>query len=119
MKKLTNEVKVGDDLYEFNVEPENLIIIRRHFDRYTERDKEIRNLLLPVKPLWLRLIVLLIRFYQNHISRKLGNRCVFDPSCSHYSELSFRKYGFLKGCKLTISRLRRCKPATGGIDELT
>jgi putative membrane protein insertion efficiency factor len=94
------------------------IYIQRYFTRHTERDIAIQNLEHPKKPLWLFFIVILFKFYRKYISQKLGNRCVFDPSCSHYSELAFRKNGFFKGLKLTINRLKRCKPENGGIDEL-
>ncbi|HCQ16660.1 MAG TPA: membrane protein insertion efficiency factor YidD, partial [Cryomorphaceae bacterium] len=49
---------------------------------------------------------------------RLGNRCVFDPSCSHYAEQAFREKGFFKGVKLTLIRLRRCNPSNGGTDLL-
>ena len=114
----TNRLETNNDQFEINVDPKNLAIVKRYFNGITERDKEIRSLPVPQKPWWLRIMVLYIRFYQNHISEKLGNRCVFEPSCSHYSELAFRKYGFFKGLKLTINRLKRCKPDSGGIDEL-
>lgn len=116
-----NKIKIvqnGNDTFEFNVESKNAIIIQRHFTRHTKRDIEIHSQSVPTKPIWLFLVVKSIRFYQKYISKKLGNRCVFNPSCSHYSEAAFRKYGFSKGIKLTISRLKRCKPQNGGVDEL-
>ncbi len=81
--------EVNGDTFEINVDPKNAIIVQRYFSKYTRRDKEIRSLSIPSKPVWLNLVVRIIRFYQNDISHKLGNRCVFDPSCSHYSELAF------------------------------
>lgn len=94
------------------------IIIERHFAKHTKLDLEIQNLPIPGKPIWLHFTIRIIRFYQNHISEKIGNRCVFDPSCSRYSEMAFREKGFLKGVILTISRLKRCRPNNGGIDKL-
>ncbi|MCI4667246.1 MAG: membrane protein insertion efficiency factor YidD [Bacteroidia bacterium] len=68
--------------------------------------------------MWLNWIVKAIRYYQKNISSNLGNRCVFDPSCSHYSEVAYREKGFFKGTFLTVNRLCRCRPQNGGIDEL-
>jgi putative membrane protein insertion efficiency factor len=105
------------DKYEFNVNPKDEIIIRRQFLGNTERDIEIEKLEIPNKPIWLRIFILTIRFYQKKISHKLGNRCVYDPSCSHYSEMAFRKKGLIKGIVLTLKRLYRCRPSNGGVDE--
>ncbi|MCE9610186.1 MAG: membrane protein insertion efficiency factor YidD [Chthoniobacter sp.] len=35
--------------------------------------------------------------------------CRFSPSCSHYSQSAVRKYGMLKGLKLTFERIDRCR----------
>ncbi|MVN23493.1 membrane protein insertion efficiency factor YidD [Mucilaginibacter arboris] len=115
---INNKFDVGQDTFELNVDPKNAILVERHFSKYTKLDKEIQNKAIPKKPFWLNLIIRLLRFYQKNISHKLGNRCVFDPSCSHYSEEAFREFGFLKGTLLTIKRLKKCKPENGGIDEL-
>lgn len=106
------------DNIEFNVDPKDKIIVFRQFFGKTERDKAIEYIAIPQNPFWLKSVVKLIRYYQNNISMKLGNRCVFDPSCSHYAEVAYRKRGFLKGTALTIKRLYRCRPKNGGIDEL-
>ncbi len=113
MKKDINENK-----FEFNVNPKDAIIIERAFNKHTKLDLEIQNMEIPKKPLWLNLVVRMLRFYQNNISEKLGNRCVFDPSCSRYSEVAYRKKGFYKGTILTIKRLYRCRPENGGVDIL-
>lgn len=104
--------------YNFNVNDKDKIIVHRHLFGKTERDIEIETLKIPLKPTWLRIVVKMIRFYQKKISNKLGNRCVFDPSCSHYAEVAYREKGFLKGSLQTIKRLNRCRPNNGGIDEL-
>tara|TARA_B100000427_G_scaffold325260_1_gene331793 strand:+ start:130 stop:501 length:372 start_codon:yes stop_codon:yes gene_type:complete len=101
-----------------NVNEKDKVFIQRQFSYRTDRDTKINNLEIPNNPFWLKCIIKLIRYYQKNISRKLGNRCVYDPSCSHYSELAYRKKGFLVGTKLTLNRLKRCKPKNGGIDEL-
>jgi putative membrane protein insertion efficiency factor len=106
------------DKIEFSVNDKDVIFIQRQFLGKTQRDIEIENLPIPKKPILIHFIVKMIRFYQKSISKKLGNRCVFDPSCSHYSELAFRKKGVLKGAVLTIKRLCRCRPKNGGVDDL-
>ncbi|WP_375445142.1 membrane protein insertion efficiency factor YidD [uncultured Fibrella sp.] len=58
----------------------------------------------------------LLRWYRLRISPRLGQRCVYEPSCSRYAELAFRKHGFYTGLSLTINRLKRCKPGLGGTD---
>lgn len=109
---------IPKDSFEFNVESKDAIIVYRQFLGKTQRDIEIESLPIPNKPLWLKVVVKSIRFYQSKISKKLGNRCVFDPSCSHYSEIAYRQKGFIYGSRLTIKRLYRCRPKNGGIDDL-
>ena len=106
------------NIYELNVNPKDAIIIERQFLGKTKRDKEIETLSIPTSPIWLKHVIKLIRYYQINISKKLGNRCVFDPSCSHYSEMAFRKKGFFNGTILTIKRIIKCRPKNGGVDEI-
>ena len=54
--------------------------------------------------------------YRHLRPNKIGNRCAFEPSCSRYSEVCFRCFGFRKGLRLTLSRLHRCGPKCGGVD---
>jgi putative membrane protein insertion efficiency factor len=114
----TEKKEIGNDLLEISANEKDVILIERHFAKHTKMDLEIQNIPIPRKPVWLNLVVRMLRFYQNNISEKLGNRCVFDPSCSRYSELAFREKGFFKGLKLTVKRLIRCRPENGGIDKL-
>lgn len=110
--------KNRNNKFQFNVNPKDAIIVERAFNKHTKLDLEIKNMEIPKKPLWLNLVVRTLRFYQNNISEKLGNRCVFDPSCSRYSEIAYRKKGFYRGTILTLKRLKRCRPENGGIDTL-
>jgi hypothetical protein len=91
------KIKIDENTFEFNVDSKDSIIVERHFSKYSSCDMEIRNLPAPNKPIWLNAIVRLIRYYQKNIFHRLGNRCVFDSSCSHYSELAFRQRGFISG----------------------
>jgi putative membrane protein insertion efficiency factor len=102
--------------FEINVNEKDAVIVQRFFMGHTEMDLKIQNEPIPARPLWLNIVVRSIRFYQKRLSPKLGNRCVFDPSCSRYAEDAFRKKGFLRGVKLMINRLRRCHSQNGGID---
>jgi len=113
-----NTILSGEDSFELNIDPKDAVLVERHLLKLTRRDKAIAQLPVPKRPLWLFFIIRSIRFYQKYLSGKLGNRCVFDPSCSHYAEIAFREKGFYKGFSLTIARLKRCRPENGGIDEL-
>lgn len=66
-----------------------------------------------------RVEIYLIKFYQKHISRSLGNRCIYYPSCSEYTKQAVDKYGIMKGNILGIYRILRCNPfSKGGVDKL-
>ncbi len=61
------------------------------------------------------MILRLYRFF----SPLLGCNCRFEPSCSHYAEEAFARHGWLRGLKLTASRLCRCNPLGGsGFDPV-
>jgi putative membrane protein insertion efficiency factor len=56
-----------------------------------------------------------IHLYQATLSpfnRKIGVRCRFQPTCSHYGEGAIRKYGALVGTGKTVWRILRCGPWT-------
>ncbi len=57
-----------------------------------------------------RVLLLLIRLYQKHISPGLPHRCRFSPTCSQYALEAITKYGALKGGWLALKRLLRCNP---------
>jgi len=59
----------------------------------------------------------LITLYQMTLSRLLGPRCRFYPSCSQYAKECLQKYPLLSAVKKTGKRLVRCHPLhPGGID---
>lgn len=89
------------------------------YDQYcfvVYRSKYIRTTLdqaiIQLRPTQWRLLNLIsiytIRLYQKHLSRKLGNRCLQNPSCSHYGLLAFKKLPFLIATKVTLNRIRNC-----------
>jgi putative membrane protein insertion efficiency factor len=82
----------------------------------TPLDTEVDATPVPQGPYWLRQSIGLLRWYRSRVSPNLGQRCVYEPSCSRYSELSLTKHGFVKGVVLTVKRLYRCRPGAGGID---
>jgi putative membrane protein insertion efficiency factor len=63
--------------------------------------------------------LILIRIYQNTISRVLPSSCRFTPSCSHYGYEAVEKYGILKGGWMAFRRVGRCHPLSpGGYDPV-
>ena len=66
-----------------------------------------------------RVLLLLIRLYQKHISPGLPRRCRFSPTCSQYALEAITKYGALKGGWLALRRIGRCHPLhPGGHDPV-
>ncbi len=66
-----------------------------------------------------KVAVKLIRGYQYAISPLLGSNCRFFPSCSHYAEEAFSRYGVAKGGYLTLRRIVKCHPFhSGGYDPV-
>lgn len=65
------------------------------------------------------IVLLLIRLYQNTISRVLPPSCRFTPSCSVYGYQAIEKYGVFKGGWMAIKRIGRCNPFNpGGYDPV-
>jgi putative membrane protein insertion efficiency factor len=61
----------------------------------------------------------LIEAYQRDVSPRRGACCRFSPTCSHYAAQALRTHGLLRGLRLTIGRLLRCRPgAVGGADPV-
>ena len=57
-----------------------------------------------------RLLLALLRGYQNYISPHLGHHCRFIPTCSEYAMQALAVHGLVKGLILTVWRLLRCQP---------
>lgn len=57
-----------------------------------------------------RFALLLIRFYQLALSPHIAGCCRFEPSCSQYGIIAFKRYGFFKALKLTAKRISKCHP---------
>ncbi|WCJ28314.1 UPF0161 protein At3g09310 [Euphorbia peplus] len=54
-----------------------------------------------------------LRFYKREISPILPKSCRYVPTCSEYSMIAYKKYGFYKGTVLTTWRICRCNPLGG------
>ena len=109
-------VKIKGIEYSLNLDDTMQASVLRALTGTTPLDDEVDNLTMPQKPIWLRMCVRILRWYRTRLSPQLGQRCVYEPSCSRYTELSLRKYGFFKGLYFSTKRLHRCRPGAGGID---
>ncbi|MDD3361328.1 MAG: membrane protein insertion efficiency factor YidD [Hespellia sp.] len=66
-----------------------------------------------------RILLGLIRLYQNYISPFTKPHCIYTPTCSQYGIEAIEKYGALKGGFMTLWRILRCNPfAKGGFDPV-
>lgn len=66
-----------------------------------------------------RPLILLIRFYQKHISPLSPPSCKYYPTCSNYAIQAIERFGPLKGLFLAIYRILRCNPfSKGGYDPV-
>jgi len=109
-------VNVNGDEFELHLDSAKASGVLRAFAGTTPLDKEVDALPPPSRPLWLKITVGFLRLYQSKRSFAVETRCVFEPSCSRYAELAFRRFGFLSGLLATLGRLYRCRPGSGGID---
>ena len=109
-------VNVGSAEVELRVDAFLAASVLRAFAGHAPLDAEVDALPIPERPRWLNLCVRILRWYRRNRSRSLGQRCVFDPSCSRYAELAFRRHGPLNGGIAAIQRLRRCRHGAGGED---
>jgi putative membrane protein insertion efficiency factor len=57
-----------------------------------------------------KVLILPIRFYQGAISPHLGQRCRFQPTCSHYMIQAIEEWGPIKGLWLGLKRIGKCHP---------
>ena len=115
-KEESYEIEIEGAVIECRVEASLMPGVKRVLTGTTPHDSEIDAMSVPERPIWLALAVRALRWYRRRITPHLANRCVFEPSCSCYSELAFRRHGFLRGLMLTVLRLYRCRPGSGGVD---
>lgn len=109
-------VTVGDREIMLNVDTVLAPSVLRKFAGATVLDSDVDALEMPSGPPWLRGCIALLRGYRRIRPASIGQRCVFDPSCSRYAELALRKQGFRRGLVAVLGRLHRCKAGNGGVD---
>ncbi len=64
-----------------------------------------------------RLLLAIIRIYQQTLSKLMGPVCRFEPSCSRYAAACIHDHGALRGSLLSARRLCKCHPFhAGGFD---
>ena len=69
----------------------------------------------PAKQVSARALLAAIDLYQATLSPRLarvGARCRFEPTCSHYGEAVIRRHGALVGSAKAAWRILRCGPWT-------
>jgi putative membrane protein insertion efficiency factor len=52
--------------------------------------------------------------YQRRVSDQRPTSCPYEPTCSEYGRLAFERHPPLRATRLTIGRLRRCRPGHVG-----
>lgn len=57
-----------------------------------------------------KLLIKLVRLYQEYISPLRPACCRYIPTCSQYAIEALEKYGALKGSWLALKRFSRCHP---------
>jgi putative membrane protein insertion efficiency factor len=63
--------------------------------------------------------IALIWVYRVTLSPLIGGHCRFEPSCSRYGLVAYRRHGPLRGTWLTARRIARCHPfSAGGYDPV-
>lgn len=66
-----------------------------------------------------KILIILIRAYQLHISPFLAPACRFYPTCSQYAIDALASHGTVRGLYLAVRRLLRCHPYNpGGFDPV-
>lgn len=60
-----------------------------------------------------KLLILLVKFYQNFISPLFPGVCRYTPSCSQYMIEAIETHGIIKGIWLGTKRILRCHPWGG------
>lgn len=63
-----------------------------------------------------RFVIFILRIYQ--VINPFKGTCRFTPTCSEYMIQAIQKYGTIKGLRLGISRILKCRPPNGGADPV-
>ncbi len=66
-----------------------------------------------------KVLIFIIRIYQNALSPFFPPSCRFYPTCSHYAVEALETHGFFCGTFLAAKRIIRCNPFNkGGLDPV-
>ncbi|MFL6613276.1 MULTISPECIES: membrane protein insertion efficiency factor YidD [Pantoea] len=57
-----------------------------------------------------------VMLYRTYAPMNIRNRCRHTPSCSKYTLIALKRFGFITGWKLGLQRIYRCRPPNCGID---
>lgn len=60
-----------------------------------------------------KILIVIIKAYQQTISPILMPACRYQPTCSQYGIDSLKKHGLVNGCKLMLKRIITCHPWGG------
>ncbi|WP_418955349.1 membrane protein insertion efficiency factor YidD [Streptomyces tritici] len=52
-----------------------------------------------------------LRYYRTEVSPARPARCPYTPTCSTYAVRALHRHGALRGARLVLGRLLRCRPA--------
>ncbi len=61
-----------------------------------------------------KLLIGLINVYRKRVSPLKRPCCKYYPSCSEYAVTAIERFGAIKGLVLSIWRILRCNPFSGG-----
>lgn len=72
------------------------------------------------RPPWAQILALAaVRFYQVALRPLNPWGCKFHPSCSNYALAAIERHGVLRGGRMALARLLRCRPGVfGGYDPV-
>ena len=66
-----------------------------------------------------KVLIWLVRFYQQDISPRKPPCCKYIPTCSQYALEALERFGAVKGTALAVWRVLRCNPfSRGGYDPV-
>ena len=66
-----------------------------------------------------KVLIWLVRFYQQAISPRKPPCCKYIPTCSNYAIEAIQRFGAFKGFFLALFRILRCNPfSRGGYDPV-
>lgn len=57
-----------------------------------------------------KIALFLINVYKTAISPLFPSCCRFIPTCSEYAKQAIERFGVIKGSKLALKRISRCRP---------